>query len=312
MRFGRQDRRAFTLVELMMVALVISLLMSMLVVGVWIARRRAKEAQIALEISQLDMGLQSYKDKQGKFFPPSSAARIPGHMANAFSRYTSAVRGPDAIQNDLDAANGGSGYLGINGNAGIQLATLDAAELLVFWLAGPPDPDSGEGLMGFSADPLNPMAHKRDVTTRLPFFFEFRRDRLRDYDQDGWPEYIPPTTGDAPPYVYFEVNVQGQVYPDPNNNLGPTGKIPLWGFAVPYEYVTTGADDTAFAPANAGRFQIISAGIDNNYGSLTERKYPSLTGTSTDTSGDTSTIPLQADLDNITNFTNGTLGAAAE
>lgn len=206
---------------------------------------------------------------------------------------------------------------------------LDPAEALVFWLGGLPAPIDvsyqpvGQRLIGqfsnkiagFSADSADPFSL---VGSRLPRLFEFDQERLIDYDQDGWLEYLPPG-GDAgrPPYVYFDGPTYaasmlcmqpGQpmhmpdaflTYPAPPGILGtvPFGgpNNPNWGLAQPY---------CAATPANTWmnpeKFQIVCAGLDGIFSlapptHLWSKVFPTGRGYE------------QGDYDNLTNFTTGRL-----
>jgi prepilin-type N-terminal cleavage/methylation domain-containing protein len=183
-----------------------------------------------------------------------------------------------------------------------------------------------------------------DVQSRDAGPFEFAQARLGDADGDGWPEYYPPVGNVAqpptskypvsnpmPPYVYFDAVSYGYyttgtnvyplsaIYPSPSATVSssvvsgspgaqPLGQATAWGYAVPY--VQTVPSSGSMTWVNPSGFQIICAGLDQYYwldftGKLTNnllRVYPSginqATGVNTYSQGD---------LDNLTNFTSGTL-----
>lgn len=283
-------RQGFTLVELMMVALVISILMSMLVAGVYVARRQVRNAQVIHEIGMIDMAMESYVAKRAAGYPPCTAGNdtssgvkggnVAAHLRGAYSNYY--WRWFEIEQYVGQAFNGFSGNVNNTPTRALSLATLDPAELMVFWLAGPPNAKSGTGFAGFSMDRENPLASDIAgvdgyVAQRMPPYFEFDPRRLRDYDGDGWPEFIPPLGGDQPPYVYFDnqaVNGGGVHYPNVDRNLADAGpnRISQWGFAVPYRLASSRAEAQTYPdrPANGHRFQIISAGGDGRYGKSPE------------------------------------------
>ncbi len=62
----------FTLVEMLVVITIIGILAGLVIPAVVVAMRKAKEATIVMEISQLDMALKAYKEKFGEY-PPDFA-----------------------------------------------------------------------------------------------------------------------------------------------------------------------------------------------------------------------------------------------
>src|SRR5688572_22250651 len=97
-------RPAFTLVELLVVIVILAMLMGLVSVAVFKALRTGQDAQVTIEINQLAMGMNNYKDAHGAF-PPSFAAyvtsggtaphnhyeaQIVRHLRQAFPRYTPA------------------------------------------------------------------------------------------------------------------------------------------------------------------------------------------------------------------------------
>jgi hypothetical protein len=158
-----------------------------------------------------------------------------------------------------------------------NLDELDAAESLVFWLGGLPDPSDQTKLQGFSVDPSNPLKPGGSRTTRL---FEFDPRRLTDVDNDGWWEYVPdgssPIGDQMPPYVYFDASSYelAPQYPSPSPATGSTsigppftgGKGAAWGRVGPYHAAIEGGNSTGFQASTS--FQLISAGLDAIYGDV--------------------------------------------
>lgn len=233
-------RSAFTLVELMMSLIIIGMLTTLLGVAVSFAINAAKNTAIKADLANLDQALQSYKNNYGSEYP--SCMAIPAVAASAtttpsrydlfnrslrkrFQRFTSGYNsnwsGNASDVNNWLTANWYARNLASPNDPtkaiALNLDNLDAAESLVFWLAGPPMPVDktvsppqflGTGVLwGFCANPTAPFTIKG---SRLPFLYEFDETRLTDVDGDGWPEYTPKattnkTTG-VPPFVYFEPN----------------------------------------------------------------------------------------------------------
>lgn len=142
----------------------------------------------------------------------------------------------------------------------------------------PADLDAAEALVfwlgGFGPDPRDPLADGQRQK-----LFAFDETRLRDADGDGWPEYYP--RNDELPYVYIRHDSYSTVtYSSPEDS----------GTAQAYR---TDTPNTEFV--NPQSYQIIAAGLDDHYGS--GGKFPSGEGYS------------RYDRDNVTNFSEGTLGS---
>ncbi len=101
-------RSGFTLVELLIVILIISMLLSLVTVAGWRAIVKAKETAIKAEISQIDMAFRAYKSKYGSYPPTVSQAEFNRHARKAFPRYSGTY----------------------------DVTSLDVAEAVVFYLRG--------------------------------------------------------------------------------------------------------------------------------------------------------------------------------
>ncbi len=304
-------RRGFTLVELLVVIIIIGLLAGMITIGLAAAMRRAKQASITLEISQLSVALQKYKDQYGEFPPdfsvPPSLFNTPlpqmdnvrygpqvvlRHIRKAFPRYTG-----NPISNPAEITNPN----------GADIRALDPAEALVFWLGGIPD---AQGIpRGFCKVPGQPFLRPNQNSSRTLPLFQFEETRLADRDRDGWPEYYPPgfTVERDPPYVYFAA--WPVFYNDPHLNhryyldayyhsLG----VPVeWRNARPY-YFRKGNRNQWVEPQG---FQIICAGLDRQFGRSTRSSFPRKIFPGGDGYA-------EEDWDNLTNFYEGTLENASQ
>jgi type II secretory pathway pseudopilin PulG len=251
---------------------------------------------------------------------------------------------------DLKASMGTAGgpyaytYQSSNGARGsLSIQTLDQAEAIVFWLAGFPtpyvngQPISSRKTIGFNSDPTNPFKLDTSSTTggtsnivgRSSPLFDFEEDRLEDFDGDGWLEYSP--VDDSPPYVYFDAALyMGKarttdaipyfMYPSfgtnaPNTSTTQTAYAnmrQMWGTVGPYAAANL-QGTAAMQWMNPNTFQIISPGLDGQYG-------PSSMATSNRIAipptgavylggmpGASTTLGIE-ETDNLANFTDGTIG----
>ena len=274
-----------TLVEMLVVITIIGILASLAIPAVFSAIVTAKVGRIAMEISQLDAAMVQYKTLTGSYPPDfslenvaatgdSNREQIDNHLLRRFPR-----RNNDPLE-------------GRNNNPPqeAEVVLLDPAEALVFWLSG------------FSSNPIRPLS---DVDNRKPLF-EFDKSRLKDLDTDGWPEYYPQDGNDAP-YVYF--NAATYILPPPLPTTQATySKASIPGRATPY---VSDFGTTTEPHVNAKTCQIISAGLDGDYGGFNTSGSPVTFSYPRGVDASNGTY-LKADRDNITNFSRGTLGDRQE
>lgn len=320
-------RRAFTLVELLVVILIIGILVGLITAAALRARVTAIETAISTEITQLDMALKAYKEKFGEYPPDFTDRRaVLRHLARAFPRYDLSNNGTNTTQEQkwnqfrTNVLTGSGNRLDVN--------YLDAASAMVFWLGGMPENSSGSPRMeGFSANPTNPF---QLGGSRLPPFFEFDETRVRSEAAGSFEllRYYPDRVN--LPYVYFRAR-NGSYEPWPSHNtadlVAPTGEIspaatvhqvwprvghgwPPGGGAGLQEDVANvyvrpyWREDDPSTPAvgqyyNESSFQIIVAGLDGLFGGTNTATYPA------------PHIPSGVNLrgvghaDNLTNFTRG-------
>ncbi len=300
-RTARGQRSGFTLIELMIVIVIISLLIALLVPAVMSVMGKARDAQVKTEITNLSSAIGSFKAKYG-MEPPSNITlsetptgwdtRSRGFIRRMWPQFNFAL--PREFDGDPMSS---SGYQ-------TETHTLNGAECLVLFLGGVIDRDSG-AFTGFSKNPQRPF---QAGGNRVSPFFEFEgglvdtstspwtwSGRLVDTSipPNGAPEYLDPYPSQTVPYAYFS-SYNGRGY---RSTAGAgwvnTDCAGLMDHAYYVSVNSTNANQSQ--PYKPNSFQIISPGMDNVFG----------TGGLFDP--DNTTGLAQGDRDNITNFHPGKL-----
>lgn len=250
----RPRRGGFTLVEMLVVLAIIGILAALIIPAVWQAVLSAREARIILEVSQLNDAVERYRQTHGAYPPDrfNSPAIVP-HMRRAFPKH--------------EEGAGAGTPLGQ-----LVYPNLTPAEALVFWLGQ------------IINDPRHPISSLAEPDVIYPFV-ETRLRPTRTVTLGTrlvqLYEYLPPDGGLAP-YVYF---------PAPYTVTDTaTGNLVVDHFAFDsdgdavadlnvYPYLSNrpmsaGEVNPALSPppavqlqwCNPTTFQIISAGLDGEYG----------------------------------------------
>jgi prepilin-type N-terminal cleavage/methylation domain-containing protein len=291
-------RRAFTLVELLVVITIIGILAALITAAGAGALKRARQARIKAEIDQIAMALQTYKDNAGAY-PPNCQSDGPGtgNPLNEPQILTDVKRAlKQAFPRHAESDELVAALVGLNSDGTLVASGLrggmSAGESLVFWLGGfssdPKYPISGEGGPSYLASLGN-----QDPIESRKWIFPFEVARLQPRNNDNYfddsatagaryIEYADPRTPNDPsmrrrinfwqyvpaqseqPYVYFDTSRH-----DPQPGLDPPAAASPNPNALHVHAVKMRSDSTGAALpiqfANRGKFQILHCGIDDEW-----------------------------------------------
>ncbi len=335
-------RTGFTLVELLVVIVIISLLIGLLTPAVIAVRNKAKVTADKVNITNLAMSLEQYKTKYTDYPPDffgldpafpdevraAAQARVLRHFRKAFPRYVPGNARDDRNDDtwdrfvrDVQHATGGVADNSGNVDGGMDVTLLNPASAMVFCLGGPPDVNTKK-LLGFSADPRYPF---NPQGARMPKLFDFPETQLHGFDVDAsewnqWPTYGP--KGMKIPYVYFRPrSFQGRMEyayspgADPNaSELWPLfHEVAEGNVCVPYLVDVTDPDNPGAADDpdmkrtwnSPDTFQIISPGLDEEFGEADTEDFR-VTSTGKVLPND-SDHDFSNDYDNVTSFGESTI-----
>lgn len=281
---SRRLTAGFTLVELLVVIIIIAILAGILIPTVNAARRRVLIARVVIEMKQLETAIEQYKTDHGGDYPPdftdypvganpnSKSVNLAAHLARAYPRHNRANITKWMISQPTTQ----------------QPGNLDAAEALVFWLSM------------LRNDVVNPLTDAAGNTITLQptggkAYFDFDVTRLKDRDNDGWPEYYPKGVDDAP-FVYFHNKTYGGAYYP--TAVGGTAI----GTARPYAQTITNNVPTFFNPT---KFQLLAAGLDNTFGLDTVVNPPNQYKLAPSAGAPEGLNLSKADFDDLGNFSEG-------
>lgn len=292
-------RRAFTLVEMLVVITILGILSGFLLVGVNAARKAAKRGGILMELKTIDEAFKRFKTENDAV-PPNLAhwhgnAFSPTHeqIDADFKRYLKKVfprhqEPPAMIARLVSRAP-------LPGASHDMTEGMNAAEAVVFWLGGFSDdvrfPISGKGGPAYDT-----AVNTRDPIEERNSKFEFDVARLGPRDVNNefagrWIDYNHPVTGHTMrinlwtytppksqvPYTYIDTSRYKpaganttQVYYDVPYFL-PTDSAsvvyPIKTVAAGKTIANAQTDDLVWATPKS--FQILHCGIDDEWGDFT-------------------------------------------
>lgn len=327
-----RDRRAFTLIELLTVVIIIGILAGLVTAAAIRVRGSVRKAAVVFELKQLEMAFHGYKDRFIEF-PPDDLRElndlnqenwpiIRRHLAKAFPRYrpgvstrppygTGDLAGWDGFQADVDFFWQHPDESSLT----IDIRNYRYGDIVTFFLGGMPiwnvDADWSGSLVqrpvtrfdGFSANPANPF--ERDGSRIGPFYdFDSEQVQWNDGRLQVWPKNIVDRTNGYGAMAYFRAENNRYILRDdplfikrwdtaPDGSEREIIARPAVDTRKPNNAVLEG-----FEWVNPRSFQLFSSGMDMQYGG-----------------GATNLLPLQfpdgpyneETLDDLANFTSGTM-----
>jgi hypothetical protein len=285
------------------------LLVSLISAGVWKATVTANRVRNRSEISQLEIALESFKNKFG-IYPPSQillGERISDYNPNPKDPPALAQLKVDSLQAlttifpRLDFSK--SFFIDWDGNRSLSPAViLEGDQCLVFFLGGIPQVDASGRLFcsGFSTNPSDPTYHvQKPNTETIAPFFEFDSARLLKRTQSNFLSYR--DTHGTTPYAYFSSYKTRNNY----NRYGTSdcASLKVWPYA---EGASASGLNSTWRYQKPSNFQIISAGADGLFGRGSDPSIPNSFWTPANAG--TSPASAGAGQDDQANFYDTTLG----
>ena len=276
-RYGQ--RSGFTLTEVLIVAVVLGVLMSLITAAAFSALTRGNEFAIQAEVGKLALAMETFKQQYGSYPPAnlrkpdnSDSDQLYNFVSRTFPRYIQRLATDpklagaslqQRLRSDLQQtqAEGGKGlFLG-------ELHPKDEPDepyefcpphALLFWLAG------------FSGDPADPFAGHRERMTGEDLskaFYAFDPERIgKRFDGGGTK-----VDDDDPERQEMDTQLTAIYVPDPQGggDFADNSVAFLYFDRGAYKIKYKGFEPyrTASRPHNARSFQMINAGLDRKLGS---------------------------------------------
>jgi prepilin-type N-terminal cleavage/methylation domain-containing protein len=288
------SRRAFTIIELLVVVIVIAILMALILPAIGNARIRAQEAKVIVEIRQLESAITAFKVKYG-IEPPSriSIYRTQPEWDAPTAAADKAIIKRIWPQFDFTMPGGaGTAYP----STWTKTQNINCGECMMFFLGGIYE----NGVpTGFAKNPATPFAPRSVAASREGPFMEFDAGRITDTENstvnnNNMPEYLDSLPDRAgKPFLYFS-SYEGRGY---KVSELPSGSSMQDVYRVNNATATPGPATQGFPAQKAQTFQIISPGFDNDYGK----------GGVFNSNLGNAGLSDRGDFDNLTNFHGGRL-----
>jgi prepilin-type N-terminal cleavage/methylation domain-containing protein len=290
-------RRAFTLVEMLVVLGIIAILIGLLMPAVMATVNRARITRMGTEIAQLKDAIEKYKTDKGDY-PPNLRGNPEAVIRHIRRCYPKINPGELALLWDFST------------NSVWPAMQLDEGESLVFWLAATrQSPQFPFGLT------VGTNQYQRVV------FYDFDQQRLDDGDGDGWASFRPEYAKET---HYLYVDARSYLYPDGAGSwsgyvqhLADPMKpaVPCVGESMPETSVLPYWTDTLnpramagetrqcirFLPQNSTSYQLLCAGQDGDFGYFDSSGSPVDQVKFFPSGGNY----VRADNDNVTDFSSG-------
>lgn len=304
-------RRGFTLVEILVVVAIIVILSALLTPAIMRALVSARNARLAIEIAQLKLAIETYKQKTGDYPPSLNEYFQPS--SDYWDEWTAAVGGSAPAQlrvnssilmRHLRTAYPKIDQLAVSGMF-YEARFLDQSESMVFFLSKTTDDARHPFVFD---DTLNPdYALSNSIARPIPIreYYPFPGRQLQDLDGDGRRSFKPAFGKDSA-YIYADARLynpdvapagapfNGIAYhydvskPNSGLKIEVVGTLNGWAINTPHVVRPYVADPTPtstlipqfpyYRPINQTTYQILCPGLDGLYTSTVDyiKRVPSL------------------------------------
>jgi len=257
-----RTERAFTLIEILTVIVIIGILVTIITAAVAAAFRAAQRGKIGMEMSQIATALERYKAEFGEYPPDMfDDDALVRHVRKRWPRLDWQRMPPEASQAESirTAINDAYGSNGVN-------FTLPNSQIgaLALWLGGFPNSDGK--LSGFYADPENPFTPSNTFDGKTFADLEFGKNvRSKGYSV---PVVGTEVRSVFVPIVYFRGKASGgtDAYDFTRQRFNFSGTdFPEFGLCVPY--IAEGTAGNVVRWKNPSTYQLIHPGLDGKFSS---------------------------------------------